>query len=116
MALSWGNLVNWLLARRRVVASFFMDTTEHQRQRWVAMQARRTGSHDCGTKFHVPYRAYAGDIYAVPGNHDWSDELTGFMMHICDRPFDPRPAKNGPLMRAIPFLSVYDIFCPVGGR
>lgn len=30
-------------------------------------------------KFHCPYRDLPGPIYAVPGNHDWYDRLTGFM-------------------------------------
>jgi hypothetical protein len=143
MAFSWGNPVNWLLARRHVVATFFVDTTDQKRQRWVEAQARRTGSrdfaltvpdlppefsfivlgdpgegdasqlvlvdkflkeaadtaftmiasdviypsgrsHDYRAKFYVPYRTYDRDIYAVPGNHDWYDELTGFMIHFCD--------------------------------
>jgi hypothetical protein len=44
-------------------------------------------SHDYRAKFYIPYRAYPGDIYAVPGNHDWYDELTGFMIHFCDNPY-----------------------------
>jgi hypothetical protein len=143
MAFSWGSPMNWLLARRHLFATVFVDTTDQKRQRWVEMQARRTGtrdfcltipdlpaefsfialgdpgegdasqlvlvdkflkeaadtaftmissdviypsgrSHDYREKFYVPYRAYHGDIYAVPGNHDWYDELTGFMIHFCD--------------------------------
>lgn len=37
------------------------------------------------------YRAYAdhpGPIYALPGNHDWYDGLTGFMTAFCDAPPD----------------------------
>ena len=138
MAFSWGNPVNWLLALRHLVATSFVDTTDQKRQRWVEMQAHRTGSrdfsltisdlppefsfivlgdpgegdasqlvlvdkflkeaadtaftmiasdviypsgrsHDYRAKFYVPYRAYHRDIYAVPGNHDWYDELTGFI-------------------------------------
>lgn len=41
-------------------------------------------SHEYREKFYVPYRGYQNDIYAVPGNHDWYDELTGFMIHFCD--------------------------------
>ena len=36
------------------------------------------------SKFYIPYRHYVQDIYAVPGNHDWYDELHGFMVHFCD--------------------------------
>jgi hypothetical protein len=34
-------------------------------------------------KFYEPYDGYAGQIYAIPGNHDWYDELNGFMFHLC---------------------------------
>jgi hypothetical protein len=44
-------------------------------------------SHEYREKFYVPYRNYPGDIYAVPGNHDWYDELVGFMVHFCDNTF-----------------------------
>jgi hypothetical protein len=153
MAFSWGNPVNWLRARRHVVASFFADTTDRKRRRWVEMQARRTGSrdfslsvpdvaaefsfivlgdpgegdssqhvlvdkflreaadtaftiiasdvicpsgrsHDYREKFYVPYRTYRRDIYAVPGNHDWYDELTGFMIHFCDNVYHFRDGNR----------------------
>lgn len=45
-------------------------------------------SHEYREKFYVPYRTYGNDIYAVPGNHDWYDELTGFMIHFCDNTRD----------------------------
>jgi Calcineurin-like phosphoesterase len=41
-------------------------------------------SYEYREKFYVPYRHYKKDIYAVPGNHDWYDELVGFMVHFCD--------------------------------
>jgi hypothetical protein len=34
-------------------------------------------------KFYRPYREYPSPIYAIPGNHDWYDELRGFMYHLC---------------------------------
>jgi Calcineurin-like phosphoesterase len=34
-------------------------------------------------KFYRPYKDYPQPIYAVPGNHDWYDDLTGFMFHFC---------------------------------
>jgi hypothetical protein len=34
-------------------------------------------------KFFWPYRRYEGAIYAVPGNHDWYDDCTGFMRWFC---------------------------------
>lgn len=39
--------------------------------------------------FYVPYREYAKPIYALPGNHDWYDGLSGFMYHFCAS--DPLP-------------------------
>ncbi|MER5409048.1 metallophosphoesterase [Streptomyces sp. NPDC002769] len=41
---------------------------------------------DYGTKFHRPYRDYQAPIYAVPGNHDWYEDLHGFMRVFCDAP------------------------------
>jgi hypothetical protein len=40
-------------------------------------------------RFFRPYSGYPGPIFAIPGNHDWYDDLTGFMFHFCgvrDRP------------------------------
>ena len=34
-------------------------------------------------KFYRPYARVPGPIYALPGNHDWYDRLTGFMTHFC---------------------------------
>ncbi|MFL5914891.1 MAG: metallophosphoesterase family protein [Gaiellaceae bacterium] len=34
-------------------------------------------------KFYRPYKDYPQPIYAIPGNHDWYDDLTGFMFHFC---------------------------------
>ncbi len=34
-------------------------------------------------KFYRPYKDYPGPVYAVPGNHDWYDDLTGFMFTFC---------------------------------
>jgi hypothetical protein len=34
-------------------------------------------------KLYEPYRDFTGPIYAIPGNHDWYDELYGFMFHLC---------------------------------
>ena len=45
-------------------------------------------SHAYREKFYVPYRGYKNDIYAVPGNHEWYDELTGFMINFCDNTRD----------------------------
>jgi hypothetical protein len=41
------------------------------------------GINEYRDKFYRPYRDFPGPIYAVPGNHDWYDGLTGFMLHFC---------------------------------
>jgi Calcineurin-like phosphoesterase len=45
-------------------------------------------------KFYRPYRDYPGPIYAIPGNHDWYDGLTGFMHHFCHNDGLDRPAPS----------------------
>jgi hypothetical protein len=54
-------------------------------------------------KFFEPYEDYAGPIYAVPGNHDWYDDGTGFMYWFCrarTRPERPRQKLfSGPWLR-----------------
>jgi hypothetical protein len=52
------------------------------------------GIDDYLVKFCRPFREIRGRIYAVPGNHDWYDDLTGFMYWFCgraDAPPWPRP-------------------------
>ena len=34
-------------------------------------------------KFYRPYRDFRQPIYGIPGNHDWYDDLHGFMFHMC---------------------------------
>jgi hypothetical protein len=41
---------------------------------------------DYGTKFCRPYKDYQAPIYAIPGNHDWYEDLHGFMREFCDAP------------------------------
>lgn len=41
---------------------------------------------DYGTKFYRPYRDYQAPVYAIPGNHDWYEDLQGFMRAFCDAP------------------------------
>jgi hypothetical protein len=43
--------------------------------------------------FYAPYAGWTKPIYALPGNHDWYDELEGFMFHFCG--VDPPPAGIG---------------------
>lgn len=48
-------------------------------------------------KFYRAYKDYPGPVYGIPGNHDWYDDLTGFMFSFCGvrRP-PPRVAGPGP--------------------
>ncbi|MEW5356369.1 metallophosphoesterase [Streptomyces sp. 16-176A] len=56
---------------------------------------------DYGTKFFRPYQDYPAPVYAVPGNHDWYEDLAGFMRVFCDDapPLEPEPGPR-PLSRA----------------
>jgi hypothetical protein len=47
-------------------------------------------------KFSVPYKDYPGPIYAVPGNHDWYDGLTGFAFAFCGVPPELPADVRGP--------------------
>lgn len=52
-------------------------------------------ANDYPEKFFRPYRDYPGPIFAVPGNHDWYDGLTGFMRVFCGAR-TAAPADAGP--------------------
>ncbi|WP_037679693.1 metallophosphoesterase [Streptomyces griseus] len=56
---------------------------------------------DYGTKFFRPYQDYPAPIYAIPGNHDWYEDLGAFMRVFCDDapPLPPEPRAR-PLSRA----------------
>ncbi|MXM65418.1 metallophosphoesterase [Streptomyces sp. HUCO-GS316] len=56
---------------------------------------------DYATKFFRPYQAYRAPIYAIPGNHDWYEDLGAFMRVFCDDapPLAPEPAPR-PFTRA----------------
>lgn len=58
------------------------------------------GAGEYVTNFYEPYARYAKPIYAVPGNHDWYDGLTGFMFHLCGVETQPPAPKPRPLSRA----------------
>ncbi|MEA2443185.1 MAG: hypothetical protein QOJ12_477, partial [Thermoleophilales bacterium] len=45
--------------------------------------------------FFRPYEKLPGPIYAVPGNHDWYDDLTGFMYWFCGARERPKPGAEG---------------------
>jgi hypothetical protein len=49
-------------------------------------------------KFYRPYKDLPGPIYAIPGNHDWYDNLSGFMLALCcAEPLDPAPGPPAKL-------------------
>ncbi|MFI9150054.1 metallophosphoesterase family protein [Streptomyces sp. NPDC053367] len=56
---------------------------------------------DYAAKFFRPYQDYRAPVYAIPGNHDWYEDLTGFMRVFCDDapPLPAEPAPR-PLTRA----------------
>nr|WBO82153.1 metallophosphoesterase [Streptomyces sp. SBE_14.2] len=55
---------------------------------------------DYADKFFRPYRDYRAPIYAIPGNHDWYEDLGAFMRVFCDAPpLEPEPRPR-PLTRA----------------
>lgn len=50
---------------------------------------------DYEAKFFRPYRDYRAPVYAIPGNHDWYEDLGAFMRVFCgDAP--PLPAEPAP--------------------
>lgn len=51
---------------------------------------------DYESRLLLPYRDYAGPIYGVPGNHDWYDELDGFMWHFCGAERPPSRLAGSP--------------------
>ncbi|MET7292917.1 metallophosphoesterase [Streptomyces griseoloalbus] len=53
---------------------------------------------DYGTKFFRPYRDYQAPVYAIPGNHDWYEDLDGFMRVFCG---DAPPLPSGPAPRPL---------------
>lgn len=50
-------------------------------------------------KFARPYRGLRDPIYAVPGNHDWYDDATGFMYWFCGRREAPPRPKRRPFSK-----------------
>lgn len=52
---------------------------------------------DYDGKFFRPYRDYRAPIYAIPGNHDWYEDLGAFMRVFCDAPpLSAEPAPRPP--------------------
>ncbi|EGX57141.1 hypothetical protein SZN_24368 [Streptomyces zinciresistens K42] len=56
---------------------------------------------DYSSKFFRPYQDYRAPIYAIPGNHDWYEDLGAFMRVFCDdAPPLPPAERPRPLSRA----------------
>ncbi|PZH10089.1 metallophosphoesterase [Streptomyces sp. NTH33] len=53
---------------------------------------------DYGPRFFRPYQDYPAPVYAVPGNHDWYEDLGGFMRVFCGGapPLPPEPGPRPP--------------------
>lgn len=53
---------------------------------------------DYEDKFFRPYRDYRAPVYAVPGNHDWYEDLGAFMRVFCGDapPLAPAPRPRPP--------------------
>jgi hypothetical protein len=65
----------------------------------VIYPAGGVNAYDAG--FFRPYQELPGPIYAIPGNHDWYDDLTGFMYWFCDVRERPKSDAAGWRPRAI---------------
>ncbi|WP_129311342.1 metallophosphoesterase [Streptomyces sp. L2] len=51
---------------------------------------------DYGTKFFRPYQDYPAPIYAIPGNHDWYEDLGAFMRVFCGEATSALDAESRP--------------------
>jgi hypothetical protein len=91
------------------------DTGEGDASQWAVAEAMKSRSEDTAfmfiasdviyptgeladyeRKFLAPYDFYRPPVYAVPGNHDWYDNLQGFMFSFCDEePPAPAPIRKG---------------------
>jgi hypothetical protein len=49
--------------------------------------------------FYLPLHRYDRPVYALPGNHDWYDGLSGFMYHFCHAQPLPRMNLSGRSLR-----------------
>ena len=52
-------------------------------------------------KFCRPYKDYPKPIYALPGNHDWYDGLSGFMVNFCGAEPSNRSLGRSRLLRRL---------------
>jgi hypothetical protein len=58
------------------------------------------GAENYVQNFYDVYDGYRRPIYAVPGNHDWYDGLSGFMFHLCGVETVPPAPRVQPFSRA----------------
>jgi hypothetical protein len=124
--LSGDPVVDSFADRERVSFVVMGDTGEGDVSQWVCVPPLRAIEHECDfavicsdvvyptgdvnqyvEKLYAPYAAWDKPIFALPGNHDWYDELEGFMYHLCgvDRPpddfaVDGHEIRRPPLWRA----------------
>jgi hypothetical protein len=57
------------------------------------------GALEYAEKFFLPYAEFPRRIFAIPGNHDWYDALTGYMANLCDHLEVPDGVGRGPKSR-----------------
>ena len=53
------------------------------------------GIEEYAPKFFEPYEGYTSPIFAIPGNHDWYDDCTGFMRWFCGAERAPAEQSAG---------------------
>jgi hypothetical protein len=58
------------------------------------------GSLEYAYKLCWPYRHYPQPIYGLPGNHDWYDDLRGFMAYFCRQTSAPVRSRRSLFSRA----------------
>jgi Calcineurin-like phosphoesterase len=58
------------------------------------------GIDDYLPKFFRPYVDFPAPIYAIPGNHDWYDDATGFMYWFCGQTHAPERPRGRPFSKA----------------
>jgi hypothetical protein len=65
---------------------------------------------DYERKFYLPFKGMTKPIYALPGNHDWHDELEGFTANFLRRRRPKRHIK-GEAKKTVPFRETRMIVC-----
>jgi hypothetical protein len=70
MACRWGSPLNWRRARRHLVATWLVETTDRKRQRWGARHARRTGARDFALTIPDLPAEFSCIVLGEPGEGD----------------------------------------------